>query len=315
MARDLFSERCPQILAVPPELAAYHVWLTEQRATPKNRDYLFSDPQPRFEPRKEDVVVALPGLSVQRAAGKTRLRCAQPPVDLELPGISARDAERLLGALDGDRCLLEVRWEAKTDVQTFARFLRGTFGLVLFAPDAVASLEDQVSGVEITRFPGAPYGIERAYWDNMADVRAYFASAEDVFSSRGRFEVRLREMHVLALMGRGLSSYYKPASPVSDRVVAPGALFLDPPRLMTTRGGTLFLDGPRVNVSLLGGHGYHQALYESVDDVEALAGSRQFEADGVPWGDLSPLARREMKDSGPGFARHDRFSTGTGSGW
>jgi hypothetical protein len=301
MARDLFSERCPQILAVSPELAAYHVWLNEQRATAKNRDYLFSDPQPRFEPRKEDVAVALPGLSVQRAAGKTRLRCAQPPVDLELPGISARDAERLLGALDGDRCLLEARWEAKTDEQTFARFLRATFGLVLFAPDAVASLEARVSGVEITRFPGAPYGIERAYWDNMADVRAYFTSSGDVFSSRERFEDRLREMHVLALMGRGLSSYYKPASPVSDRVVAPGALFLDPPRLMTTRAGTLFLDGPRVNVSLLGGHGYHQALYESVDDAEALGGSRQFEVDGVPWGGFVTARSERDEGFGPWF--------------
>jgi len=301
MARDLFSERCPQILAVPPELAAYQAWLTEQRATSKSRDYLFSASQPRFEPRKEDVVVALPGLSVRRTSGKTRLQCAQPAVDLELPATSARDAERILGALDGERCLLEARWEAKTDDATFARFLRATFGLVLFAPDAVASLEHRVSGVEITRFPSAPYGIERAYWDNMADVRVYFTSAEDVFSSRERFMARLREMHVLALMGQGLSSYYKPASPVSDRVVAPGALFLEPPRLLTTPRGTIFLDGPRVNVSLLGGHGYHRALYESVDDAEALDESRAFEVDGLPWGRVVTARSERDEGFGPWF--------------
>jgi len=270
MARDLFAERCPLLLAVAPEWRAYEAWLAEHRAEGKPRDYLFSEQQARFEPRREDVVVALPGLTVRREGGRTRLVCAQPPVDLVLPGVSARDAQRLIDTIDGERCLMEVRWDSGVDAGVLAKLLRAAFGWVLFAPDAVAALEQRISGVEVTRFPGPPYGIERAYWSNMADVREYFCNRDDVTASPRAFEERLREMHVLALMGRGLSSYYKPASPVSDRVVAPGALFLDVPNYRHTARGTLFFDGPRVNVSLLGGAGYHRALYASLDDEEAL---------------------------------------------
>lgn len=301
MARDLFSERCPQILGVPPELAAYQAWLEERRSEVKPRDYLFSDVQPRFEPRKDDVVVPLPGVSVQRKGGRTMLRCAQPAVELPLPEIGVRDAERMLGTIDGERCLLEARWHAKVDAATFARFLRASFGRVLFAPEAVTSAEARISGVEITRFPGPPYGIERAYWDNMADVRAYFLAHGELDASHESFEQALREMHVLALMGRGLSSFYKPASPVSDRVVAPGALFLQAPRLKRTSLGTLFLDGPRANVSLLGGAGYHQALYASVNDEQALGQERSFESDGVFWGQFVTARSERDERFGPWF--------------
>lgn len=301
MARDLFSERCPQILGVPPELAAYQAWLVEQGSRKQPRDYLFSDPKPRFEPRKDDVVIAMPGLSVRRKGGRTLLTSTNPPVDLPLAGLGAREAERILSAFDGTRCLLEVRWEAGVDGPTFAKFLRATFGLVLFAPEAVASLEQRISGVEITRFPGAPYGIERPYWDNMADVREHFLAREGLCSTRETFEQALREMHVLALMGRSLSSYYKPASPVSDRVVAPGAWFLEPPRLKRSPVGTLFLDGPRANVSLLGGAGYHEALYESVDDRDALGLQRSFVVDGVEWGRFVTARSERDEHFGPWF--------------
>ena len=64
MGSDLYSERLAQILAAPPELTEYQHWLAEQRPPEKGeRDYLFSEPRPRFEPRKEDVVVPLPGLA------------------------------------------------------------------------------------------------------------------------------------------------------------------------------------------------------------------------------------------------------------
>ena len=301
MARDLFSERCPQILGVPSELAAYQAWLAEQRSQNRAKDYLFSDPKPRFEPRKDDVVVALPGLCVQRKGGRSLLSCSNPAVELPLPGLGAREAERILAAFDGKRCLLEARWKAEVDAPTFAKLLRATFGLVVFAPDAVSSLEQRIPGVEITRFPGAPYGIERAYWDNMADVREHFEANEGLCSSREAFEQVLREMHVLALMGRSLSSYYKPASPVSDHVVAPGAWFFDPPRFKHTTAGTLFFDGPRANVSLLGGAGYHEALYDSVDDREALGEERSFAHHGIDWG-CFVTARSEHDDRfGPWF--------------
>lgn len=301
MACDVFQQRCSQILAVPPELLSYQRWLETQRTQPGSRDYLFSETRPRFEPRKDDVVVALPGLSIQSSNGRTRLRCSRPGVDLELPGMGRRDAERVLDVLDGKRCLIEARWDAGVEPSSFAQFLRATFGLVVFAPDAVAALESAVSGIEVTRFPGAPYGIERAYWENMVDVRAHFVAMVGALDSAQRVQDCLKELHVLSLMGRSLGSYYKPASPIADQVVAPGVLYLDAPRLLERERGTLFLDGPRVNVSLLGGPAYHQALYASLEDEDALAPNRSFEESGVPWGRYV-TARSERDDRfGPWF--------------
>jgi hypothetical protein len=295
MVRDVFQERCSQILAVAPELLAYQRWLDAERAKPRVRDYLFVEAQPRFEPRKEDVVVPLPGLRVECRKGACALRGETLGVVLELPGIKAADAERVLASLDGQRSLLEARWHAGVASSTLAQFLRLTFGRVTFAPQAVAALEAAISGTEITRFPCAAYAIERAYWGNMADVRAHAESAADLLEGTATFERRLREMHVLALMGRSLGSYYKPASPVADEVVAPGALYLDAARLLEGAEGTVFLDGPRVNVSLVGGEGYHRALYASLGDEEALAPQRSFEADGLSWGRYV-MARSDRDD-------------------
>ncbi len=295
MVRDAFQERCSQILAVPPELLAYQRWLDAERAKPRVRDYLFVEAQPRFEPRKEDVVVPLPGLRVESRKGACVLGGDMLGGGMELPGIKPGEAERMLTSLDGRRCLLEARWLAGVAASTFAQFLRFTFGRVTFAPNAVAALEAAISGAEITRFPCAAYAIERAYWSNMADVRAYTESATDLIEGTATFERRLREMHVLALMGRSLGSYYKPASPVADEVVAPGALYLDAARLIERAEGTVFLDGPRVNVSLVGGEGYHRALYASLGDEEALAPARSFEADGLSWGRYV-TARSERDD-------------------
>jgi hypothetical protein len=301
MARDVFQQRCSRILAVPPELLSYQRWLEAQRAQPRSRDYLFSEARPRFEPRKDDVVVALPGLSIQAKSGRTYLRCSHPPIDIELPGMARRDAERVLAVLDGKRCLIEARWDAAVEPSSFAQFLRATFGLVVFAPDAVAALESAVSGVEITRFPGAPYGIERAYWENMVDVRAHFVAMMGALDSAERVRDCLKELHVLSLMGRSLGSYYKPASPIADQVVAPGVLYLDAPRLLERERGTLFLDGPRVNVSLLGGPAYHQALYASLEDEEALAPDRSFDVNGVSWGRYVTARSERDETFGPWF--------------
>jgi hypothetical protein len=209
--------------------------------------------------------------------------------------VSRRDAERALRAIDGERCLLEVLWEAGVDGGVLARLLKATFGLVVLAPTAVSALESRVPGVEITRFPCAPYGIERPYWENMADVREHYASVRHEARDAAQTLRLLRELHVMAVMGKSLASYYRPASPVSERIVAPGALFTDTARFRNTARGTLFFDGPRVNVSYVGGEGYHRALYESVGEPEGLASERTFERDGVDWGRVV-RARAERDD-------------------
>ena len=291
-----FAARCAAILASSHELIAYERWLDEQRRAQRgSRDYLFSEERPRFEPRRDDLVVRAAGLQVRDGRRGCRLVGDSPQVDIPIADVSRRDAERVLRAIDGERCLLEVLWESGVDSGVLARFLKATFGLVVLAPAAVHALENRVSGVEITRFPCAPYGIERPYWENMAAVREHYDAVRHEARDAAQTLRMLRSLHVIAVMGRSLSSFYRPASPVSDRIVAPGALFTDAVRLRDTASGTLFFDGPRVNVSFVGGEGYHRALYESVGEPEALATERSFERDGVDWGRVV-RARAEPDD-------------------
>lgn len=298
MTFELFRERFDAIASVPPELQEYERWLESQRQAKTERDYLFAEPAVRFEPRKDDVVRALEGLQVQQKGKRVLLRSVEPPATLELPGIPLRPAQRMLEAIDGRRCLLEVRWQAGVDGATLARFLRATFGRVVFAPQAVEALEARLTGAELVRFPGPPYTIERAYWDNMAAVRDWFEKQPEALDDGSPFLRLLRELHVLALMGPTLQSFYKPASPISDRVVAPGVLYSGEPRLRAGESTTIFLDGPRVNAKLLGGEGYHRALGRSLDEPEALAHECSFESDGLSWGRW--VTARSEKDEQPG---------------
>lgn len=299
MIVDDFRVRAAAIAAVPPQLSEYQRWLAAlPRAAKGERDYLFSEPKLRFEPRKEDVAVAVPGLEVAGRGAEARLVCLQPRVDITVPGVSRSLAERLLAAMDGKRRLLEVRWEAGVEQAVLARFLRAAFGRVIMAPEAVRALEGALSGMEITRYPGPPYGVDRSYWANMIDLRQWFEQHRDAFADTAAFAQLLRELHVIALMGRSLQSFYRPASPVADRLVAPGAWFLDEPRLQPGTDTTLFLDGPRVNVSFMGRKGYYEALFASLEDTAALADERQLVEGGLDWGQVT-VARSE-KDEAPG---------------
>ena len=281
MSFDPVGERIQAVLGVPAELLEYERWLVERRkADGADRDYLFSEERARFEPRKDDVAVAPSGL---------------PPG--EIGGVSPDVAARLIAAMDGQRCLLQVRLDAGVDQDVFARFLRATFGRVVFAPEAVQRLEAALPGVEITRFPSPPYSIERPYWENMVAVRRRFTDKRAALASREDFVRLLRELHVIAVMGPSLDSFYKPASPVSDRIVAPGAFFVQPARTANTPRGTLYFDGPRVNVSLIGGEAYHRAIYEDVGDPDASSAERDFSSDGVAWGRI--VTARSEREAQP----------------
>jgi hypothetical protein len=281
----VLAQRLEQVAGVPAELFAYQKWLEAQRRPQTSqRDYLFAELRPRFEPRKEDVVVVVPGLELVERRSEVVLQCPSSPVRVALSGIARRPAARILDAIDGRRCLLEVRWQSGVEPDVFAAFLRATFGTVVLAPLAIERLESGLSGCELTRFPGAPYAIERAYWHNMLDVRTWLLAHLEAVQDAVQFTDLLRLLHVLALMGRTLSSFYKPASPASDLMVSPGSFYHDEPRLMQGVGEQLFLDGPRVNVSLLGGAQYHRLLYGDLGDPDALAAERSLDMDGLSWG-------------------------------
>lgn len=299
MSHDPFAERLDAIAAVPPEWAEYASWLRDQQQrTNVARDYLFTEDRARFEPRAEDVVVPVPGLRVGERGGVARLEVPGANVSVEITGLQKMHASVALAAMDGKRCLMEVRWEAGLDAERMGKILRAGFGRVLFAPQAVASLETQMSGTTIVRFPSAPYTIERAYWENMIGVRRRFLASWPAIDSAESFVRMLRQLHVVALMGADLRTFYKPASPASDLAAAPGSLYLDEPRWIAGQKGAIFVRGPRVNVSLVGGEGWHRALAESVGEPAAMGELRRFEEDGVDWGMF--LTAQSEKDLRPG---------------
>jgi hypothetical protein len=303
---DLFEQRLAGVLGHASELDEYHRWLA---ALPprtgddsrRRRDYLFALEEPRFEPRRDDVVVALSGLEVVKHGGGCVLRCAEPAVKLAVEGVSVAAAKRVLEAIDGERCLLEVGWAAAVDRKAMARLLRAAFGRVVLAPQAVQRLEQQLSGCEVVRFAVPPYAIERSYWSNMVAVRRRFLEQRDALDEPTRFVQLLRELHVLALLGPSLDSFYRPASPGAEARVAPGAFAHRGSQLLRREQRSVFLSGLRVRAPLLGGDAFHHRLYRDLDDELALATERTLEEQGLPFGELVRARGETDDDFGPWF--------------
>jgi hypothetical protein len=241
--------------------------------------YLFAEPEVRFRPEPGDELVALQPMPV---AGVTP-RLVKAAFDALHRG--PQSYARLL-------VLLGPELEA---------FLEQTFGLAVFAPQAVADLELAVPSVEIVRFAGSPYEVVRAYWRNMIAVRARLAERA-LPTDAATLRALLLELHELALLGAGgegaRSSFYLPASVLGRKRPAPGS-FYEVESSFERRGGEVIsTGGARVSVPLLGGQHYWQLLAESVSDVEALASERLVVIDGLEWGHLvqaraneEPLAR------------------------
>lgn len=273
--REAGWEEILAVSAIPPAHAAYQRWLAGR--PPRARgDYLFLDDRPRFEPRREDRVAPMDGLEV--VAHEAGAALVVGDTRLPVPGVEVEPATRLLAAMDG-RTLVEVGWEAEGDA--LPRLLRAAFGRVVFAPEAVATLEARAPGVEVQRFPASPYAIERSYWRNVADVRAEVARLDHDFWGG------LRGLHVVLLLGRDLDSFYRPASPIAEGGVDPGRLLWAPVR----RAGAVYFDGPRVRAAPLPHVAIIRALVEGVGDEEALA-PRAVEEAGLPWGEVA-MARGE----------------------
>jgi hypothetical protein len=303
---DGLEQRLNRVLDGAPELVAYQRWLGEQpprrRIEGDDRDYLFAREQPRFEPRRDDVVVAIADLKVASHRGGCVLRCLQPKLELAVDGVAPAECERLLAAIDGERCLLEVRWEAKVKAPVMARFLRATFGRVIMAPRAVEQLEREVSACEVVRFAVPAYAIERSYWSNMVAVRHHFDARHQALEGLDPFVQLLRELHVLTLMGRTLEDFYRPASPGAERQVEPGSFAPHGARLLRRSGQCVFLEGLRVRAPLMGGAAWHRRLYRELGDEAALAPSRVLSHDdALPLGELVEARGEHDDDFGPWF--------------
>jgi hypothetical protein len=216
--------------------------------------------------------------------------------EIRVPDVSCEQAARVLKAIDGRTCLAELTSLCGLERGVVERMLRACFGVLLFAPLAVAELERELSGSEIVRFPGAPYEIVRAYWRNMVAVRRALSRLDAELEEPEQAVLLLRRLHVLALMGDDLRTFYRPASPISRKAVHPGALWHREPRTLDTPRGTLFLEGPRVNAALLGGDAYQRLVCDSAGDPGALADRRELKDEqGLTWGKLL-RARAETDD-------------------
>jgi hypothetical protein len=262
---------------------AYERWLSMQ-ASPGDH-YLLAEPRVRFEPRGSDVIVRLPGSPVPSYAG----------ADLE------RDVA-VLDGLDATRTWDQACELAAVPPRDADALLRAGFGTVLFAPLAVAELEGRLPCAEIVRFPGSPYEVVRSYWSNMAAVRERL----DVLLRRTRspalFLAELQRLHRVLLLGPDEATFYRPASPISKKGIAPGTLWDAPSRIVTEADGPRLVEGPRVSAAEVGGRTYWALLAESVEDPEALASERTLLARGGPeWGRVVTARAGDETEPRPWF--------------
>ncbi len=278
---------------------AFERWL---RARPdSSREYLRSEARVRFEPRDDDVLVALPGVAVRATPNGSELGAGALPKPLPLPGVAESAARRFFALLDGEVTLARACRAAPLDADAEGVVLSATFGVALFAPFAVAELERAVSGIEIVRFPGAPYEIERTYWENMAAVRLASPALEAALGDARSALAELASLHVTALMGASRANFYCPASRVAQNGINPGTLWQTPSRTLDTKAGTRFLEGPRVHVPLLGGPGYGALLAELSGDPEATLGRRELEDEGLDWGRIVTAMAESDAEPAPWF--------------
>jgi hypothetical protein len=278
------------ILEFPWEVLEYLSWLRRQPSSSAAvGSYLFDTPKVRFGSEEEDVIVADPELRVESHGEALRLVSPRAPQGLPLHALSAADRPallRLLQLLDGQRTLGEVRQRAAPEARVLDVLLTGAFGSLLFAPLPLMAAERSISGIEITRFPGSPYEIARPYWMNMGAVRARLGELDAASTDDGQLLACLRELHVLALMGADLQSYYQPASPISSGRAAPGRLMHAATVVVEAQSGSLIIRGPRVNAAPVGGARYHQLLYATLGEPEASLPRRLLGADALDFGRL-----------------------------
>jgi len=260
----------------------YERWLAEQ---PTGDAYLYTDARVRFDARDMDVLVASPGLEARSVLGGTRLVAPSVPGSVEMPTVPADSVRRLLAALNGERTLGAAILEARLDGAVARAIVSAAFGRVLFAPLAVLLLERAVPSAEIVRFPGSPYEIPRNYWQNMASVRALVPRLfERLGDARAALE-ELRRLHAVALLGEDETSFYRPASPIAKKGIAPSRLWLASSRTVETSEGTRFVEGPRVGARFLGGERYGRLLAELAGDLSATNEHLAHrDASGLDWG-------------------------------
>lgn len=264
--------------------------------------YLFSKEAVRFELRGHDVLAVPEQLQVTGEGTRIELSVGAVRVDLDAARVSVAQCQAILRHIDGEKTLDQVRRAAGVEGQALDALLHGAFGIVIFAPFAVTELERQLSGLEIVRFPCAPYEIVRCYWENQIDLaRAIERDIERLGDSKQFLKV-LTRLHAVLLRGESGQSIYTPASPIARKGVEPGQLLDSPAQFANTANGPVLMKGAKVNASLLGGEHYNRIVFESVGEPDALNSDRDL-VDGASlnWGRLITAGTREDPTPEPLF--------------
>jgi hypothetical protein len=271
---------------VSPEASHAYARFLREDARSTGTAY-YSDAVVRFELRDEDVLVEPGDLTVGPATCGVQIASQRANARVEVCGLKLGAAEAMLRAIDGARTVAEVRAAAGLHAPGLGPLMEGSFGVLVFAPVAVSTLDARVPAAEIVRYPSSPYEIVRTYWENLAEVRERLDAARAELGDVARFVSLLRELHALALVGSEGSSFYRPASPIAAKSGAePFSLLSEASIVEESAHGMRFVSGPRVNASLIGGAAYHVLLSECVADPECLEESRSLEWNGLPFGRL-----------------------------
>lgn len=254
--------------------------------------YLFSKEAVRFDLRGHDVLAVPEQLQVSHHGTKVRLLAGNAVAEVDAAQASFEQCQEIVRLIDADRTFEQI--SRQVDTRALEVLLQSAFGVVIFAPFAVTELERQLSGIEIVRFPCAPYEIVRSYWENQIEVaRAVERDIERLCDSKEFLKV-LTRLHSVLLRGENGQSIYTPASPIARKGVEPGQLLDSPAQFANTLSGPVLMQGAKVNAALLGGDDYNRLVFESVGEPEALSSDRELvDGAGLSWGRLITAGTRE----------------------
>lgn len=283
------------VLDFPWPLREYERWL-KQRPTSDLDDYLYSQSRVRLTPHDDDELVVPNALSVEHAGKTVLVRVTGQPAPVAVPSMTRLDAESIIAALHAKTTVIELPFVSGVPADVCDRMLGVGFGRFIFAPAALELLESRASAAEIVRFPGSPYELVRNYWINVGNLSQAIESSLATSQSSSSFVDWLRALHAQLLLGADLQTFYCPSSPVAQRRVAPGALYVNATRTLASNMGEFILDGPRVNASAVGGPQYNWLIDQSLGLHLLESESRVFSESLTSWGRLvSARARTEAQ--------------------
>lgn len=283
------------VLDFPWPLQEYQRWLS-QRSTTDSDDYLYSQSRVRLMPHDDDQLVIPDSVFVEYVGKSVVVRIVGQSTPIAVPNISRHHAESIITALRTKPTAIELPFVSSVPANVCDLMLAVGFGRFIFAPLALESLERQSSAAEIVRFPGSPYEIVRNYWVNVGSLNHAMQQSIAESQSSSSFVDWLRILHVQLLLGADLHTFYCPSSPVAQRRVAPGAIYVNVTRTLTSKIGEFILDGPRVNASAIGGFQYNRLIDRSLGLDLFESESKTFSESMTSWGQLvTARARAEAQ--------------------